>query len=362
MRPYSLDLRQRIVDAYRNNEGSVRDLAERFQVAPTTVQNYRNLLRATGTVVPRPHGGGVAPTIDESGLQTVRVLLEEKNDRTLAELLDEYEQRHSVRVSRSTMDRAVRRLKFTRKKKTFRASEQDRPDVEHAREAFSGQIQRVPRNRLIFLDEFGTHLGMSRLHGRAPAGQRAHATAPCNTDPHITLVTGLSLDGVVAPFAFEGSMNGDVFEAYIRHQLAPHLRRGDVVVADGLSAHRNLAARQAIEAQRARYWILPPYSPDLSPVEECGSKIKEAIRAEAPRTVQGVYDAMGRAIGRVTQTDSEGWFRHRGYPPRRHPQRRPRSQAYHRHPLVGAVLPLAEGRARAEPHETMRIKPAWEPL
>jgi transposase len=119
MRPYSLDLRQRIVDAYRNHEGSVRDLAERFQVAPTTVQNYLNLLRSTGAVAPRPHGGGVAPTIDEAGLQTVRVLLEEKNDRTLAELLDEYERRHSIRVSRSTMDRAVQRVRFTRKKRPF---------------------------------------------------------------------------------------------------------------------------------------------------------------------------------------------------------------------------------------------------
>lgn len=119
MRPYSLDLRQRIVDAYRNGKGSVRKLAERFDVAVSTVQSYRNLLRATGHVQPRPHGGGVDPSINEAGLQTVRALLEEKNDRTLAELITLYQQRHAVRVSRSTMHRAVEKLMLTRKKKLF---------------------------------------------------------------------------------------------------------------------------------------------------------------------------------------------------------------------------------------------------
>jgi transposase len=117
MRPYSLDLRQRIVDAYHRGENSVRGLAERFEVSPTTVQNYLNLERSTGDIAPLPHGGGVVPRIDEAGLQTVRALVEEKNDRTLDELIEQYGRLHSVQVSRTTMFRAVQRAGLTRKKK-----------------------------------------------------------------------------------------------------------------------------------------------------------------------------------------------------------------------------------------------------
>lgn len=202
---------------------------------------------------------------------------------------------------------------------------------------------------MIFVDEFGTHLGMSRFYGRAPSGQRAHASVPCNTDPNITLVMGLSSEGVVAPFAFEGGMDGTVFEAYVRYQLAPQLCPGDLVVADGLGAHRGAGARQAIEAQRASYRILPPYSPDLSPVEQCGSKVKESIRAEAPRTAQGVIDAMGRAIGKVTPADTKAWFRYRGYRPRC--QRPPPGSRPARRP------PAPIGR-----RETGRITRAGKPL
>lgn len=116
MGPYSLDLRQRIVDAYANGEGSIRELAERFAVAPNTVQSYLTQVRATGSVVPLPHSGGVAPKIDQAGLELVRELVAEKNDRTLAELAEQFEQRHQVCVSVPTMHRALQRLRITRKK------------------------------------------------------------------------------------------------------------------------------------------------------------------------------------------------------------------------------------------------------
>jgi transposase len=163
------------------------------------------------------------------------------------------------------------------------------------------------------VDEFGTNLWMARRYARAPRGERAVGAVPYNPDPNITLVMGLRLEGVVAPFAFEGPMNGDTFIAYAQRQLAPELHRGDVVFVDGLGAHRAALARAAIEAKGASLRILPPYSPDLSPVENCGSKVKEAIRGMSPRTVSAVIDAMGEAIGAVTPTDARGWFSHCGY-------------------------------------------------
>jgi transposase len=205
--------------------------------------------------------------------------------------------------------------------------------VQQSRRCFRRWARSVGAGRLIFFDEFGAHLGMTRRYARAPRGQRACGKAPCNTGSNITLVVGLSLQGVVAPLAFEGAMNGDIFTAYMREHVAPTLSPEDVVVVDGLGAHRTRGAREAVEARGARYCILPPYSPDLSPVENCGSKIKEALRAAAARTVQGVYDAMGEAIGRVTSQDAAGWFGHAGHLPRQpRPKRRRRGAQDRRGP------------------------------
>ena len=116
MGPYSIDLRRRIVDAYRNREGTVRELAERFAVSPNTVQNYLTLVDAEGDLAPRPHGGGMPRKIDEAGEREVCSLLEEKSHATLAELVERMEQRRHVHVSISTMARTLERMEITRKK------------------------------------------------------------------------------------------------------------------------------------------------------------------------------------------------------------------------------------------------------
>lgn len=182
-----------------------------------------------------------------------------------------------------------------------------------AREVFENEIASIPPEKLIFVDEFGTHTGMTRTHARAPRGQRAHGAAPCNTDPQITLTMGVRLSGVVAPFAFEGATDGVAFRAYVDGQLVPELTPGDVVVVDNLGAHKVVGIREAIQAAGARLMYLPPYSPDLSPVENCGAKVKIILRGEAPRTPSAVYQAMGLAIAAVTANDAHGWFGHCGY-------------------------------------------------
>ena len=144
MRPYSLDLRQRIVDAYENGEGSVRDLAKRFAVAPNTVYEYVTRKRATGSVAPSPHGGGVSRKIDQVGLQHVRALLEEKNDRTLDELGNELAERYSLTVSRSTLARAVKELGLTRKKRPFMPASRTDPMCNKPVRAFDdGRVRRA---------------------------------------------------------------------------------------------------------------------------------------------------------------------------------------------------------------------------
>ncbi len=193
------------------------------------------------------------------------------------------------------------------------ASEQDSPRVQKERRLFVRNVKKLPARKFIFVDEFGTNLGMTRRYARALRGKRAVGSVPSNPDPNITLVMGLRHDGVVAPFAFEGAMNGDAFTAYAQPQLAPELHPGDVVFVDRVGAHRTAAARAAIEARGASLRFLPPYSPDLSPVENCGGKVKDVMRGMSPRTVSSVIDAMGEGIGAVTAADARAWFEHCGY-------------------------------------------------
>lgn len=166
---------------------------------------------------------------------------------------------------------------------------------------------------MIFIDEFGTNLAMAPRYARAPSGIRAYSAVPFNPGQNITLTLGLSLHGVVAPLAVPGATNGALFREYVERVLVPELRPGNVVIFDNLAAHKVTGVQEAIEAAGAHLLPLPPYSPDLSPVENCGSKVKTAIRARSPRTREDLYDAMGDALRAVTLVDAQAWFVHCGY-------------------------------------------------
>ena len=125
----------------------------------------------------------------------------------------------------------------------------------------------------------------------------------------VTLISGLWLSGVVTPWAFEGATDTPAFASYVTQALAPQLRPGDVVIWDNLKPHQTLEARRAVEQARAALVPLPPYSPDLTPIEEMWSKVKGFLRSAAARTTTAVYDAMGAALRAVTPEDILGWFR-----------------------------------------------------
>lgn len=167
--------------------------------------------------------------------------------------------------------------------------------------------------RLKFIDESGTHLGLTRLCGRATPGQRIVEATPGYSGPHYTLVATLGWQEVTAPWILEGSMDRVAFEAYVRSQLLPTLRRGDIVVLDNLSAHTGETIRQLIEARGARVQFLPPYSSDFNPIELCWSKIKTALRAAKARTFDALLEALAKALCSISLTDIQAWFAHCGY-------------------------------------------------
>jgi transposase len=306
MRPLSNDLRERLVTAIDRGEHSLRQLAHLFSVSLSFLVRLLQRRRATGALHPRPHGGGPTPKLDAAAVRRLLALVREQPDATLAELRD----RLGIPCHIATIARVLRKHRITRKKKTLHAHERDRPDVQAQRAAFTEKLAAVDPEHLVFVDEFGVTTAMTRLYGRAPEGERVQAAAP-GAWHNVTLIAGLRPTDVVAPLAFEGATDGAAFGTYVREVLVPELRPDDVVVWDNLQPHKNAQVIAAIEAVGARVEPLPAYSPDLTPIEEMGAKVKGVLRSIGARTTQTVMAALGRAFEQITPSDIGGWFQHR---------------------------------------------------
>ncbi len=168
--------------------------------------------------------------------------------------------------------------------------------------------------RLVFVDEAGTHVSMTRRFARAPRGQRASGSVPRNRGRATTLLASLTLAGMGPALTVEGGTTVAVFAAYVDQVLAPALVPGQVVVLDNLAAHRASRARELVEAQGAERVFLPAYSPDFSPIEEAFSKVKALLRTAAARTREALVEAIGRALAAVSAADARAFFAHCGYP------------------------------------------------
>lgn len=164
----------------------------------------------------------------------------------------------------------------------------------------------------MFIDEAGIHLGMVRLFARAFGGQRVVDAVPRNRGTNVSLIGALSLDGLIAAMTLESSVDTSAFLRYVCDVLIPQLWVGAVVVMDNLKVHHAHSVRCAIEAVGARVVFLPPYSPDLSPIELCWSKLKQFLRSQAARTYQALDQAVTEAINYITEDDAIAWFNHCG--------------------------------------------------
>jgi transposase len=164
------------------------------------------------------------------------------------------------------------------------------------------------------IDESGINLAMTRLLGRALRGQRVVDTIPQNYGPNITRLGALSLQGLDAVMTVEGATDGEGFRAYVEQGLGPTLRPGDVIIMDNLRAHKVAGIREAIEERGAHVQYLPPYSPDLAPIELCWSKVKTALRQAKARTSDALESALVTVLSTVTAGDARNWFTHCGYP------------------------------------------------
>ncbi len=308
MKPYSQDLRERVVKAV--DEGLSRsEIVHLFGVSEATIKRYLKLRCETGSLAPKSIPGYPPRKIGalQKGLQPQ---LEAHPDATLEEHCRLWEAQTGVKVSISTMSDAIRRLKWTWKKKTVEASERK----EEERQAFREKVKDLDVKKCRVIDETGSNIALARRYARAPKGKRARGLIPRNRGKNVTLISDLSLGGLGELFLVDGAANGDLFEAYVEQILVPTLHPGETVIMDNLSIHKGKKVQELIEVKGCHLLFLPAYSPDFSPIEEAFSKIKSVLRSIGARTREDLQDAIEYACTTVTSSDAIGWFRHCGYP------------------------------------------------
>jgi transposase len=292
--------------------GSLPTIATLFRVSLSTVTSYLKLRDQTGSVCPRPNPGGRAPAIPAERYPELQHLLQEQPDLTLDQIRD----RMQLSCSLAAICRTLKKLGLTRKKKALHAAEQQRPDVQAAREEWAewqAQLTEADLQRLVFWDEMATLTNLVPLYGRSLPGERIVEYVPHGNWQRLTLIGGIRLSGWCGAMMLEGGTTVEACEAFVDHQLGPALQAGDIVIMDRLSSHVNPGVVAQLEAWGVTVKPLPSYSPDLNPIEKVWSKIKAALRRARARTAAALIDAVGAAMNTVTLQDLRGWFEHCGY-------------------------------------------------
>ena len=175
-------------------------------------------------------------------------------------------------------------------------------------------VSEIDPNDLIFLDESGAHLGMTSDYARMEGGKRAKMPKPFDRGEKFSVIGAIALTGIVAMMYIASAINGNIFKTYIEQLLIPKLRRGQFIIFDNVSFHKSAELIELIESVGAKVVFLPPYSPDLSPIEKMWSKIKEILKRSKPRSRAEFHRSLLEAITSVDDEDCEEWYESCGYP------------------------------------------------
>lgn len=198
---------------------------------------------------------------------------------------------------------------FPAQKKSLHAQERDSEENRKRRAEFLQTLRAISPERLIYLDESGVTTSMTRLYARSRDGARIHEAAPQSHWKILTILGAIGTRGMIATMTIEEPTDADIFLAYLDHCLCPELRPGDVVVMDNLSSHKVKGVRQKIEARGAELLYLPPYSPDLNPIEKAWAKLKQLLRAAKARSKEALDEAITKHLPEITPENAQAWFR-----------------------------------------------------
>jgi transposase len=309
VRALSTDLRERVIAAVASRE-SCRAVASRFGVAVSSVVKWGQRHRATGSVAPGKMGGHRKPILVPHRAFIVERIRQVPH-LTLHGLKDELAAR-GVKVSHNAVWTFLRRegLSF---KKTLFALEQGRADVARRRQRWRSMQDRLDPCRLVFIDETWIKTNMAPLRGWGPKGERLRGFAPHGHWRTLTFLGALRCDRLTAPCVFDGPINGESFRAYVEQQLVGVLKPGDIVIMDNLGSHKSAAVRRLIKQTGARLWYLPPYSPDLNPIEQVFAKIKHWMRIAQKRTIDDACDHIGHLVQTIMPNECSNYFGNAGY-------------------------------------------------
>src|SRR6266446_924607 len=309
-KPYSMDLRERVVAAVETGGLSCHQAAARFGVGVSTAIVWVRRLRETGSVAPGKMGGHKPKAI--AGEHRAWLLQRAKDrDFTLRGLVAELAER-GLKVDYRSVWNFVHAEKLSFKK-SVAASERDRPDIARRRAQWTKYQGRIEPERLVFIDETWTKTNMAPLRGWAPRGERLIAKVPHGRWKTMTFLAALRCDRIEAQWLLEGPIDGESFRTYVEKVLAPTLREGDIVIMDNLGSHKGKAVRQLIRAAGAKLFFLPKYSPDLNPIEQVFAKLKHLLRKAAARTVEAVCVAIGEILQAFTPEECVNYFQNSGY-------------------------------------------------
>ncbi|MGH8865462.1 MAG: IS630 family transposase [Burkholderiales bacterium] len=310
-KPYSADLRERFARALGRGM-KARAAARLLEVSESTGVKWAARWRSTGGIVAQPMGGDNSSRIRDANADWVLAVVAAEPDLTLAEIRDRLAGQRDLVVSVAAVWRFLegRDLRF---KKTLHAAEQGRPDVAAQRARWREMQATLSPERLVFIDETWATTNMARRHGRAPKGKRLVCAVPHGHWKTSTFVAALRCDAITAPCVIDGAMDGETFLAYVGQFLLPALRRGDIVTMDNLPSHKVAGVRELIEGAGAILIYLPPYSPDLNPIELVFSKLKSLLRKAAKRTVDDLWNQLGQSLRHFSPQECRNFFRHAGY-------------------------------------------------
>ncbi|WP_141302681.1 IS630 family transposase [Komagataeibacter diospyri] len=308
---YSQDLRDRVIDAVEKDGMSCRAAARRFGVSDASAIKWVQRARRVGDRC-CVGTGGHRPSKTRPERVWLLAIIDAEPDITLAALSIRLREERGVQADTGMLSRFFQSEGISFKKKRA-ALEQDRPDVARKRRFWKRYQANIDPTRLVFIDETWAKTNMTRTHGRCRKGERLRARVPHGHWKTLTFLAALRHDRITAPCVLDGPINGRSFLAYVEQFLVPTLKPGDIVVLDNLGSHKGDAARKAIRAVGARMIFLPPYSPDLNPIEQVFAKLKTLLRKAAERSVEATWKRIGSLIKCFSAQECANYLKNSGY-------------------------------------------------
>lgn len=310
---YPIELRKKAINAYETSEHSQETTAKLFGISITTFKKWLKKKRNGEDLAPPSTRSGRPKKITPTGTQTIKKLVESNPSITLSELSKAYYKKHKVKLSASMLCRELKELNLRYKKLSLYAVEKDTDEILKKKENYLLGLSDIPVENLLFLDEAGANLQMAPRYGRGYKGERVAFAAPYQRGNKITMMSVISVYQIEAAMYGTWSADGEIFVEFVEKVLRPILKPYHVLVMDNVSFHKSKQVQTIVNDVGARIIFLPPYHPELNPIEEMWSKVKTCLRKLSARTLNDFQSAIKNAFEMVTPSDLLGWFQHSGY-------------------------------------------------